>query len=186
MTGVSSSQFNCTHTGNTVTCTKASMTVGETGCGRRSRSPCRSTAASGTVVNVGTVEATTPDTNLSNNSDDASVIVVAQAAPTTTLPPVVLPPTGSNSTSPVIRAAFVLVLLGGFVTLISRRRRVRARPADHSKSRWGRLGRGAPTARFGLARGHRPGDGRVCRFVKVFDNRLTRCGLLATERGPCG
>jgi uncharacterized repeat protein (TIGR01451 family) len=122
VTGVSSSQFSCTHTGNSVSCTKASMAVGETGQVTITVSVPLN-AASGTVVNVGTVEATTPDRDLSNNSDDASVTLVAQAPPTTTLPPVVLPPTGSNATTPVTRAAFVLVLLGGFVLLISRRRR---------------------------------------------------------------
>ena len=122
VTGVTSSQFNCTHTGNNVSCTKLAMAVGEKGQITIAVS-VPATAASGTVVNVGTVEARTPDPDLTNNSDDASVVVVAQAAPTTTLPPVVLPPTGSSSTSPLIRGAFVLVLIGGVVTLLSRRRR---------------------------------------------------------------
>jgi uncharacterized repeat protein (TIGR01451 family) len=122
VTGVSSSQFNCTTSGNAVTCTKPAMAVGETGQITISVSVPAS-AASATVTNVGTVEAVTPDPNLTNNSDDASVDIVAQAPPTTTLPPVVLPPTGSNSTTPVTRAAFVLLLLGGLVTVISRRRR---------------------------------------------------------------
>jgi uncharacterized repeat protein (TIGR01451 family) len=128
VTGVSSAQFACTNTGNTVSCTKPSMAVGETGQVTITVS-VPSTAASGTVVNIGTVEATTPDSNLSNNSDDASVVLVAQAPPTTPPPPVILPPTGSNSTTPATQAAFVLVLLGGFVTLVSRRRR-RSHPAS--------------------------------------------------------
>ena len=122
VTGVSSSQFNCTNSGNAVTCTKPTMAVGETGQITIAVSVPAS-AASATVTNVGTVEAVTPDPNLGNNSDDASVDIVAQAPPTTTLPPVVLPPTGSNSTTPVMQAAFVLLLLGGLVTVISRRRR---------------------------------------------------------------
>jgi uncharacterized repeat protein (TIGR01451 family) len=128
VTGVSSAQFTCTNSGNSVTCTKPTMAVGEKGQITIAVSVPAS-AASGTVVNVGTVEAITPDPNLSNNSDDAQVVVVAQAPPTTTLPPVVLPPTGSNSTTPITQAAFALLLLGGFVTLISRRRRG-ASPAD--------------------------------------------------------
>ena len=39
------------------------------------------------------------------------------------MPPLVLPPTGSNSTTPVTWAAISLVLLGGLVMLVSRRRR---------------------------------------------------------------
>ena len=129
VTGVSSSQFSCTHAGNSVTCTKASMAVGETGQVTIAVS-VPSDAASGTVVNIGTVEATTPDRDLTNNSDDASVTLVAQAPPTTTLPPVVLPPTGSNATTPVTRAAFMLVLLGGFVISSAVAAGVRTRSAD--------------------------------------------------------
>jgi uncharacterized repeat protein (TIGR01451 family) len=122
VTGVTSTQFSCSNSGNTVTCTKPTMAVGETGVIAIAVT-VPTTAVSGTVTNIGSVTATQPDSNLSNNSDDASVTIVAQAPPPPTPPPVVLPPTGSNSTSPLIRGAFVLVLLGGFVTLLSRRRR---------------------------------------------------------------
>ena len=122
VTGVTSAQFTCGNVGNTVTCTKPSMAVGETGQVTITVTVPAS-AASGTITNIGTVTSNTPDPNLSNNSDDAAVTIVAQAAPTTTLPPVILPPTGSNSTSPVLQAAFMLILLGGAVLLITRRRR---------------------------------------------------------------
>ena len=122
VTGVTSTQFTCGNVGNTVTCTKPTVAVGETGKVTITVTVPAS-AASGTITNIGTVTSDTPDPNLTNNSDDAAVSVVAQEAPPTTLPPVILPPTGSNSTSPVLQAAFMLILLGGAVLLITRRRR---------------------------------------------------------------
>jgi LPXTG-motif cell wall-anchored protein len=122
VTGVTSAQFSCSNSGNTVTCTKPSMAVGETGSISIAVT-VPAAAASGTVTNIGSVTATTPDNNPSNNSDDAAVTIVAQAPPLPPPPPVVLPPTGSNSTTPVTWAAISLVLLGGLVMLISRRRR---------------------------------------------------------------
>ncbi|HZB42454.1 MAG TPA: LPXTG cell wall anchor domain-containing protein, partial [Ilumatobacter sp.] len=128
VTGVSSAQFSCSNSGNTVTCTKPSMAVGETGSISIAVT-VPAVAASGSVVNIGSVTATTPDNNASNNSDDASVTIVAQAPPPPTPPPVILPPTGSNSTTPVTWAAISLVLIGGMVMLVSRRRR------DHTSVR---------------------------------------------------
>ena len=52
--------------------------------------------------------------------------VVAQVPPTTVPPTTVppgLPPTGSNSTVPFVLAALGLVVVGGLVLLVSRRRR---------------------------------------------------------------
>ncbi|HTH05174.1 MAG TPA: DUF11 domain-containing protein, partial [Ilumatobacteraceae bacterium] len=122
VTSVSSTEFNCNRSGNTVSCTKASMAVGETGHIAVTVS-VPTTAAGGDVTNVGSVTATQPDPDLTNNSDDASVTIVAQAPPPPTPPPVILPPTGSNSTTPVTWAAISLVLIGGLVMLVSRRRR---------------------------------------------------------------
>jgi uncharacterized repeat protein (TIGR01451 family)/LPXTG-motif cell wall-anchored protein len=122
VTGVTSAEFSCSNAGNTVTCTKPSMAVGETGHITIAVT-VPIAAAGGTVTNLGSVSASTPDPNTSNNSDDAAVTVVAQAAPLPEPPPVVLPPTGSNSTTPVTWAAISLVLLGGLVMLVSRRRR---------------------------------------------------------------
>ena len=122
ITGVTSAQFTCTTTGNNVSCTKASMAVGEKGTVTITVSVPAS-AVDGTIQNVGTVQSNLPDPNLSNNSDDASVVVVAAQAPTTTLPPVVLPPTGSNSTMRGLQLAAIAVLLGGLAVLGTRRRR---------------------------------------------------------------
>jgi LPXTG-motif cell wall-anchored protein len=77
------------------------------------------------------VSATTPDPSLANNTAGASVTVVAQVPPTTvppttvpptTVPPGALPGTGSNSTLPFVLAAFGLLVVGGLVLLVSRRR----------------------------------------------------------------
>ncbi len=122
VTGVSSSEFTCTNTGNTVNCTKSGMAVGETGHIAIAVS-VPTTAADGDVTNIGSVTANQPDPNSSNNSDDASVTIVAQAPPPPTPPPVILPPTGSNSTTPVTWAAISLMFIGGVVLLVSRRRR---------------------------------------------------------------
>jgi uncharacterized repeat protein (TIGR01451 family)/LPXTG-motif cell wall-anchored protein len=125
VTGVTSAQFNCTNSGNTVSCTKAGMAVGEKGSISIAVT-VPTAAAGGDVTNVGSVTASQPDPVPTNNSDDASVTIVAQAPPPPTPPPVILPPTGSNSTTPVTWAAISLVLMGGAVLLVSRRRR------DHS------------------------------------------------------
>jgi uncharacterized repeat protein (TIGR01451 family)/LPXTG-motif cell wall-anchored protein len=122
VTGVSSTDFTCTNAGNTVTCTKPSMAVGATGHISVAVS-VPTTAANGSVTNIGSVTALQPDSNPANNSDDASVTIVAQAPPPPTPPPVVLPPTGSNSTQPITWAAISLMLIGGVVLLVSRRRR---------------------------------------------------------------
>jgi uncharacterized repeat protein (TIGR01451 family)/LPXTG-motif cell wall-anchored protein len=122
VTGVSSSDFTCSNSGNTVTCTKASMAVGATGH-IAAAVTVPTAAADGNVTNIGSVTASQPDPDPSNNSDDASVTIVAQAPPPPTPPPVVLPPTGSNSTQPVTWAAISLMLIGGVVLLVSRRRR---------------------------------------------------------------
>jgi uncharacterized repeat protein (TIGR01451 family) len=124
VTGVTSSQFVCNHSGNTVSCTKPSLAVGESGQIAIAVT-VPATAASGSVTNVGTVTASTPDPNTANNSDDASVSLVAQQQPVPVPepPPVALPPTGANSTRPVAIAALGMVLFGGIATLIGRRRR---------------------------------------------------------------
>jgi uncharacterized repeat protein (TIGR01451 family)/LPXTG-motif cell wall-anchored protein len=122
ITGVTSSDFDCGNSGNTVTCTAASMAVGATGQVTITVS-VPLTADDGTVTNVGTVGADEPDPDLTNNSDEASVVVVAQAAPTTTLPPVTLPKTGTDATGDLVRGALMLLLLGAGAVLVTRRRR---------------------------------------------------------------
>ena len=185
VTGVSSSQFNCTHTGNSVTCTKASMAVGETGQVTIAVS-VPSTAASGTVVNVGTVEATTPDTNLSNNSDDASVVLVAQAAADHDVAAGGAAADGFELDQPIDP--------GGVRAPAARWLRDPDQPPPAFEL--GRLT--TPSPHVGAPRAGRPHcafsgrlavisrSWRVCRFVKVFDNRLTCRGLSTTQRGTCG
>ncbi|MFP5489484.1 MAG: hypothetical protein ACLGHQ_14410, partial [Acidimicrobiia bacterium] len=123
-TGVSSSDFECTRTGNDVMCIRDVLAVGASGTVVITVS-VPSDAAGGTIVNLATVESNVPDPNLENNSDDASVDVVSQAAVTTTSnpPPATLPPTGSDTTHPGLITA-MWILLGGVVAIaISRRRR---------------------------------------------------------------
>jgi len=122
VTGVSSSDFDCDHSGNDVECTIGSLAVGASGTVTIGVT-VPVDAAGGDVTNVGTVESDTPDPDLSNNSDDATVTIVAQAPPTTTLPPVTLPKTGSDATQDIVRVAMLFLLLGGAVVLITRRRR---------------------------------------------------------------
>ena len=74
VTGVSSAQFTCSDIGNAVTCTSPSMAVGATGHVVIAVS-VPAGAAAGNIQNFGTVQSTTPETNLTNNSDDASVTV---------------------------------------------------------------------------------------------------------------
>ncbi len=125
VTGVQSAEFNCSTNGNSVSCTKATMAVGEKGTVTINVSVPAS-APDGSIQNIGTVESNLPDPDLTNNSDDASVDIVAQQAPTTTLPPVVLPPTGSNSTKAGLQLAAIAVLLGGVALLVTRRRRTQS------------------------------------------------------------
>lgn len=119
---VTSSFFDCTRSGNSVTCTRPSMAVGASGTITIAVT-VNGTAVDGAIVNVGTVESSTPDPDLTNNSDDASVDVVIPLPPPPEPPPVTLPATGSDGTGPLVRAALWLVLLGGAVVLITRRRR---------------------------------------------------------------
>jgi uncharacterized repeat protein (TIGR01451 family) len=121
VTGVTSSEFACSHVGNAVTCTKASMAVGETGQVTITV-VVPGTAVSGSATNIGTVESDTPDPDLTNNSDDAKVDIVKQLAPTTTAA-LVLPETGSGSTDPMATTAAWITMLGAAVLLITLRRR---------------------------------------------------------------
>jgi LPXTG-motif cell wall-anchored protein/uncharacterized repeat protein (TIGR01451 family) len=121
VSGVTSAQFTCSNNGNTVSCTKAAMAVGETGR-ITIKVTVPLTAAGGVVQNIGTVQGTETETNTANNSDDADVQIVAQEAPTTTVV-VEIPKTGSNATRGLTEAALLLMLLGGGAVLATRRRR---------------------------------------------------------------
>lgn len=123
VTGVSSTQFTCSRIGNAVTCTRPAMQPGETGRITISVT-VPTTATGGNVTNTGSVTASTPETNLTNNTDDAVIQIVEQAAPTTTTVPIVnLPATGSNATVTLLRAALLLLGIGGGMLLLARRRR---------------------------------------------------------------
>ncbi|HEY3485269.1 MAG TPA: LPXTG cell wall anchor domain-containing protein, partial [Ilumatobacteraceae bacterium] len=123
VTGVSSAQFSCSNAGNVVTCTKASMAVGETGQITVAVS-VPADAAAGNITNVGSVQAVTPDPNLTNNSDDASVTV----PPVAVQPPVQLPRTGADATMTMVRLAGLLIGAGAVVLFLSRRRRLHGTP----------------------------------------------------------
>jgi uncharacterized repeat protein (TIGR01451 family) len=122
ITKVTSAQFDCSFSGLTVTCTKASMAVGERGTITVSVS-VPATAESVTVTNVGAVDSDTPDPDLTNNADDASVEIVEleQKAPVSP-PPVTLPRTGGSPRSP-LTAASLLILAGLGMVLVAARRR---------------------------------------------------------------
>ena len=122
VTGVTSSFFDCSRSGNDVTCTRPQMAVGASGTITIAVS-VPADAEGGTVDNVGNVQASTPDPNLDNNSDDASVVVVAQIPPTSVVPTPTIPATGSNATEPVVKTALVLLMLGALGLVAARRRR---------------------------------------------------------------
>jgi len=114
-----SSGWSCSRTGNTVACTKSSVAVGETG----SITIAVSTpvdAAAGTIVNTGTVQATTPDPDLTNNASSASVTIpVVIVEPP--VPPQ-LPATGSDHVGDIVRAAMAMMAVGFVVLMLGRRR----------------------------------------------------------------
>ena len=119
---VTSSFFTCGRSGNVLTCTRPAMAPGESGVITIAVTVA-GTPIDGPIVNVGTVESETPDPDLTNNSDDASVDVVIPLAAPPEPPPVTLPRTGSESTGPIVRSALWLILVGGAVMLVTRRRR---------------------------------------------------------------
>jgi uncharacterized repeat protein (TIGR01451 family) len=120
VTGVTGSAgWNCSRSGNTVACTKPSVAVGETGTITIAVSTPVD-APAGAVVNTGTIQATTPDPNLTNNSSSASVNI--PAAIVLAPPPPQLPATGSDHVADVVRAALALMAVGFVVLLLGRRR----------------------------------------------------------------
>jgi uncharacterized repeat protein (TIGR01451 family) len=119
---VTSSFFDCTRSGNDVTCTRPSMAVGASGTITIAVT-VNGSAVDGPITNVGTVESSTPDPDLTNNSDDATVDVVVPLPPPPEPPPVTLPRTGSDATSSMVRSALALVLLGALAVIATRRRR---------------------------------------------------------------
>jgi uncharacterized repeat protein (TIGR01451 family)/LPXTG-motif cell wall-anchored protein len=116
VTDVTSADFSCSRIGNSVTCTRAALAVGATGT-ISIRVAVPVDAAAGPITNIGSVSATTPDPNLTNNSDDATATV----PPVVVLPPV-LPATGGD-VAPFLSIAALILGVGTVVLMSSRRRR---------------------------------------------------------------
>jgi uncharacterized repeat protein (TIGR01451 family) len=127
VTAVSSSDFTCTFTGNSVQCVLPSMVSGATGRITITVTLSTTTAVAN-ITNTGTVSASTPDPNLANNSDPETVLprLLGSEAPVPAPPEVlVLPATGWDPSYLLgLASAF---LIGGLGTIVgaTRRRRVR-------------------------------------------------------------
>jgi uncharacterized repeat protein (TIGR01451 family) len=121
VTGVTSADFECGFTGNSVTCTRPSLAVGATGTiSIAVQVPANNTATS--ITNIGVVSASTPDPVPENNSDDATVPLVAQQVTPPPPPPAELPATGGSVAS-MMKGATLLIGLGAVALLLAQRRR---------------------------------------------------------------
>jgi uncharacterized repeat protein (TIGR01451 family) len=112
--------FSCTRSGNAITCTRATMAVGET-LAIKVRVATPVDAAQGVVVNTGSVQAVTPDPNLANNSASASVTIPAAAVQPPAPNP--LPATGAGFAETGARIAAIVLGAGLIVLAAARRRR---------------------------------------------------------------
>ncbi|MCU0262007.1 MAG: DUF11 domain-containing protein, partial [Ilumatobacteraceae bacterium] len=112
--------FSCTRSGNAITCTRATMAVGET-LSVKVRVATPVDAAQGVVVNTGSVQAVTPDPNLANNSASASVTIPAAAVQPPAPNP--LPATGAGFAETGARIAAIVLGAGLIVLAAARRRR---------------------------------------------------------------
>jgi uncharacterized repeat protein (TIGR01451 family) len=123
VTGVTSSDFTCSNSGNSVTCTRPELTVGSSG-----DITIKVTVLDGTVglvVNTGEVEARQPDPTPADNVDSAEVNVPAAAVqPPVVVPPEGLPATGSDI-GDFLKTALLLLGAGLGLVLITLRRRRR-------------------------------------------------------------
>jgi uncharacterized repeat protein (TIGR01451 family)/LPXTG-motif cell wall-anchored protein len=124
---VSSSDFSCTSTNNSISCTRSVLMVGEVGT-ITVTAFVPATASPGIgVPNTATVGTTTPETNLANNQDTATIIPFAVAAEAPTPPPVIAPvqlPRTGIDVSAMLRLA-ALLAAGGALALVTSRRRKR-------------------------------------------------------------
>jgi uncharacterized repeat protein (TIGR01451 family) len=129
VTGVSSADFSCGFTGNSVSCTRPSLAVGASGTITITvQVPADNQTTS--ITNIGVVSASTPDPVPENNSDDATVPLVAQQPPPPPPPPAAeLPATGAGSVSAITKSAALLIGLGAVALVLSQQRR-RDRPVD--------------------------------------------------------
>ncbi len=128
VTAVTSSTFVCSFIGNAVRCDKASMANGETGTVVITVAVPADLPGQ-TIENIGTVTATTPDADQSDNSSANTVLtrvvdVLAPLPPAVPMPAPPLPVTGTDSALLLELAG--LLCVAGFALRGVRRRRVRS------------------------------------------------------------
>jgi uncharacterized repeat protein (TIGR01451 family)/LPXTG-motif cell wall-anchored protein len=121
VTGVASDVFDCSRSGNKVTCTTPSFAKGATGT-ITIRSAVPNGASPGTITNVATVTSQTPDPNPANNRDDATVTIQAVVLPPPPPGGGELPPTGGDI-GRLIQLAGVAIATGLGLLFVRRRRR---------------------------------------------------------------
>ena len=123
LVSATSSQLACTIAANAVTCTKATMAVGETATISITATVASSVTAGQTINNVATVATTTTDPVPSNNTDDSAITIESPPAPIASPPtPIVsLPVTGGSPWRGV--AIGLVVLAGGLALVVASRRR---------------------------------------------------------------
>lgn len=125
---VTSSDFSCTSSNNSISCTRSALLVGDVGT-ITVMALVPTTASPGIAVpNTATVGTTTHETNLSNNQDTALIIpaAVESLAPIPPAPvaPIQLPRTGIDAGA-MLRLAALLAFSGAVALVTSRRRRRR-------------------------------------------------------------
>jgi uncharacterized repeat protein (TIGR01451 family) len=129
---VSSSDFTCTSVGNSISCTRSVLLVGDVGTITITALVPTSAIGGSVIVNTGTVSTVTPETNLDNNEDSAAIIPIAVAAEPPAPPPVIPVPIPPNVQLPrtgieigmMLRLA-ALLAAGGMAILVTTRRRRR-------------------------------------------------------------
>lgn len=122
VTGVASSDFECIRVGYGVSCTRASLAVGASGTIRITVLLPLTTPVETTIVNVAEVTGSVFDPDLTNNTSRATAIpeppIVLPPPPTN---PPIIPETGSDVASGLL-LGLAMVLFGGLVSIIARRR----------------------------------------------------------------
>ncbi|MDX2381720.1 MAG: hypothetical protein QNM02_18425, partial [Acidimicrobiia bacterium] len=113
LTDAGSSDFDCTTSGNTMTCTKPSLAVGAMGTIQITTLVPAGTQPVSNLVNVADVTAATPDPEPNNNSDASATSIGCVNC---------LPGTGGEIGG-LLRIAVGLLLAGLVLMLVNRRRR---------------------------------------------------------------
>jgi uncharacterized repeat protein (TIGR01451 family) len=124
VTAVSSSDYTCSASGNSITCTRPSQAVGVTGFITVTARVLESAPPNVDITNIGVVSSQTPDVNPANNQDPEVVTPRAQivAPPTTTTPPITIPSTGGDAAQ-LLQVALIALISGLCTVLLARRRR---------------------------------------------------------------